>query len=40
MNRSQPSPVTFDKKDVDIIACKTLPRGFFTQLIPVSSPLI
>lgn len=28
MNRSQPSPVTFDKKDVDIIACETLYRGF------------
>lgn len=30
MNRSQPSPVTFDKKDVDIIACETLYRGFFS----------
>lgn len=28
MNRSQPSPVTFDKKDVEIIARETLYRGF------------
>lgn len=30
MNRSQPSPVTFDKKDVEIIARETLYRGFFS----------
>lgn len=30
MNCSQPLPVTFDKKDVDIIACETLYRGFFS----------
>ncbi len=30
MNRSQPSPVTFDKNDVEIIARETLYRGFFS----------
>lgn len=30
MSRLQPSPVTFDKKYVDIIACETLYRGFFS----------
>lgn len=40
MNRSQPSPVTFDKKDVEIIARETLYRGFFTQFIPVSPSLV
>ncbi|CAI0915936.1 ADP-ribose pyrophosphatase [Serratia entomophila] len=30
MSRSQPSPVTFDKKDVEIIARETLYRGFFS----------
>ncbi len=29
MKRSQPSPVTFDKNDVEIIARETLYRGFF-----------
>lgn len=33
MNRSQPSPVTFDKKDVEIIARETLYRGFFFHSI-------
>ncbi len=30
MKRSQPSPVTFDKNDVEIIARETLYRGFFS----------
>jgi len=30
MNRLQPSPVTFDKNDVEIIARETLYRGFFS----------
>lgn len=30
MNRPQPSPVTFDKNDVEIIARETLYRGFFS----------
>ncbi|MEE4408559.1 MULTISPECIES: ADP-ribose diphosphatase [Serratia] len=30
MNRSQPSPVTLDKNDVEIIARETLYRGFFS----------
>jgi len=30
MSHSQPSPVTFDKKDVEIIARETLYRGFFS----------
>lgn len=30
MNRSQPSPVTLGKKDVEIIARETLYRGFFS----------
>lgn len=32
MNRSQPSPVTFEKKDVEIIARETLYRGFFHSI--------
>lgn len=29
MTSKQPSPVTFDKNDVEIIARETLYRGFF-----------
>lgn len=32
MSHSQPSPVTLDKNDVEIIARETLYRGFFHSI--------
>lgn len=41
MSHSQPSPVTLDENDVEIIARETLYRGFFfTQFISFSPPLV